>query len=160
MGTLNCAASMAAIVVVMSAPTLMADEWVRDPVGNMLVPPVPAMSDKLFDPIDEAKDPTCPRKDDVIRHYIQAETSLKSGNVKLLIGDLPQAFADTRRARLHMKPVTVSAVVAQPVDLSSLGGGAALDVTEFGTDGCAFTRTIMPAAIWAEMLKAAAGIGV
>ena len=59
-----------------------------------------------------------------------------------------------------MKPIAVSAVVAQPLDLSSLGGGPAFDVTEFGPDGCAFSRTVMPAAIWVEMIRAAVGVGV
>jgi hypothetical protein len=138
----------------------MADDWVRDPVGNVLLPPVPKISAKLFNPIDEATNPACPRMDEVISHYMLSTTSLKSGNVKLLVGDLPQAFANVWRARLHMKPTTVSAVVAQPLDLSPVGGGHALDVTEFGADGCAFSRTVMPAAIWAEMLRTAAGIGV
>ncbi len=59
-----------------------------------------------------------------------------------------------------MKPIPVSAVVAQPLDLSRLGGGAAFDVTEFAANGCAFSRTVMPAAIWLEVLTAAAGMGV
>jgi hypothetical protein len=160
MGTHYSAAAAAAIAVAMSASNLMADEWGRDPVGNVFIPPVPEVSAKLFNPIDEAQDPTCPRMDEVISHYILSGTSLKSGNVKLLVLDLPQAFANVWRTRLHLKPTTVSAVVAQPLDLSPIGGGHALDVTEFGADGCAFSRTIMPAAIWAEMLKAAAGIAV
>jgi hypothetical protein len=52
----------------------------------------------------------------------------------------------------------MSAVVAQPLDLSRLGGRAALDVTEFDAEGCAFSRTIMPAAMWGEMLRSAAGV--
>jgi hypothetical protein len=154
------AALAAAITVVMAAPSVMADDWVRDSAGNMLIPPTPAVSQKLFNPIDEARDPACPKKEEVIKHYILSESDLKSGNVKLLVGGLPQAFADAWRTRLHMKPVAVSAVVAQPLDLSSLGGGPALDVTEFGADGCALSRTVMPAAVWIEMLKAAAGVGV
>jgi hypothetical protein len=154
------AALAAAIAVAMSAPSVMANEWVRDSVGNMLVPPTPAVGEKLFDPIDEAKDPACPRKEEVIQHYILSASDLKSGKVKLLVGDLPQAFADAWRQRLHMKAIAVSAVVAQPLDLSRLGGGSALDVTEFGADGCAFTRTMMPAAIWREILRAAVGVSV
>jgi len=154
------AALAAAIAVVMSAPSVMACEWVRDSAGNMLVPPTPSVSEKLFNPIDEAQDPACPRKEEVIKHYILSGSDLKSGNVKLLAGGLPQAFADAWRAKLHIKPIAVSAVVAQPIDLSRLGGGAAFDVTEFGANGCAFSRTVMPAAIWVEVLRAAIGVGV
>src|SRR5262249_29582777 len=118
------------------------------------------VSEKLFDPIVEANNPACPRKEEVIKHYILSQSSLKSGNVKLMIGELPQAFSDGWRQRLHIKPVAVTAVVAQPLDLSTLGGGFALDVTEFGANGCAFSRTIMPAAIFVEMLKAAVGVSV
>ena len=154
------AALAAAIAVVMSAPSVMAGDWVRDSAGNMLVPPAPSVSEQLFSPINEAENPACPRKEEVIKHYILSESELKSGNVKLLAGDLPQAFADSWRARLHMKSIPVSAIGAQPLDLSRLGGGPAFDVTEFGANGCAFSRTVMPAIIWLEMLKAAAGVSV
>jgi hypothetical protein len=59
-----------------------------------------------------------------------------------------------------MKRTPVSAVVAQPLDLAKLGGGPALDVTEFGANGCAFSRTIMPAAVFVEILKSAVGVAV
>jgi len=154
------AAMAAAIAFVMSTPTAIASEWIRDSAGNMLSPPAPEMSAKLFDPIQEAKDAACPTRDEVIKHYISATSDLKSGNVKLLAGSLPQAFADAWREQLHMKRTPVSAVVAQPLDLSSVGGGSALDVTEFGANGCALTRTIMPAAIFVEILKAAIGVEV
>ena len=144
----------------MSTPSVTASEWVRDSAGNVLVPPSPAVSERLFNRIEEAKDPACARKEEVVKHYILSGSDLKSGSVKLLDGGLPQAFADAWRHRLHMKPIAVSSVVAQPLDLSDLGGGLALDVTEFGADGCAFSRTVIPAAIWVEMLQAAAGVGV
>jgi hypothetical protein len=149
-----------AIVIVVAAPSVMAEEWARDSAGNPLVPPTPATAERLFNPIQEAGSPACPKKEEVIRHYILSESDLKSSNVKLLAGDLPQAFADAWRQRLHMKPTPVSAVVAQPLDLSRLGGGSALDVTEFGRDGCAFSRTVMPAVIWGEILRAAVGVSV
>jgi hypothetical protein len=154
------AALVGAIAIVMAAPSAMANEWARDSAGNMLAPPAPAIAERLFNPIEEAGNPACPMKDEVIRHYILSMSGLKSGNVKLLAGDLPQAFADAWRQRLHMKPTPVSAVVAQPLDLARLGGGSAFDVTEFGADGCAFSRTVMPAAIWDEILSAAVGVGV
>src|SRR5713226_9016068 len=125
------AALAAVIILALSAPSVLADEWVRDSAGNMVVPPTPAVSEKLFHPIAEATNPACPTKEEVIKHYILSESDLKSGNVKLLAGDLPQAFSDGWRQRLHMKPVAISAVVAQPLDLSGLGGGPAFDVTEF-----------------------------
>jgi len=153
-------AAAGAIAILMAAPSVMADEWIRDSAGNMLVPPTPATAERLFNPIAEAENPACPRKEEVIRHYILSESNLKSGNVNLLVGDLPQAFADAWRQWLHLKPILVSAVVAQPLDLSSLGGGLAFDVTEFGADGCAFSRTVVPAAIWGEMLRAAVGVSV
>jgi len=154
------AAAAAAIAVLMSAPSAIADEWIRDSAGNVMSPPTPAVSAKLFDPIEEAKDAACPTRDEVIQHYLSATSDLKVGNVKLLAGNLPQAFADAWRQQLHMKHMPVTAVVAQPLDLSKLGGGPALDVTEFGADGCAFSRTIMPAAIFVEILKAAVGVEV
>ena len=131
-----------------------------DSAGNMLSPPAPEMSAKLFDPIEEAKNPTCPTTDEVIGHHISATSDLKSGNVKLLAGKLPQAFADAWREQLYVKRTPVSAVVAQPLNLSSVGGGPALDVIEFGANGCAFSRTIMPAEIFVEILKAAVGVEV
>lgn len=152
------AALAAAVAVAISAPGVIAEEWTRNSAGNMLVPPAPNITKKLFNPIDEAQDPACPKKEDVIEHYILSESNLKSGNVKLLAGELPQLFSDNWRHRLHIPTIRVSAVVAQPLDLSRLGGGAALDVTEFDADGCAFSRTIMPAAMWGEMLRAAAGV--
>jgi hypothetical protein len=160
MSTHKRAALAAAITLAMSAQSVMAGEWVRDLAGNMLVPPTPAVSEKLFNPIEEANNPACPTKEEVIRHYIMSQSDLKSGNVKLLAGDLPQAFSDAWRQKLHIKPIAISAVVAQPLDLSRLGGGPAFDVTEFGANGCAFSRTVMPAAIWVEMLRAAAGVSV
>src|SRR5438105_862569 len=105
------AALAGAIAVTMTTPNAMADEWVRDSAGYMLVPPTPATAERLFNPIKEANDPACPKKEEVIQHYIFSESDLKSGNVKLLVGDLPQAFADAWRQRLHMKPASVSAVV-------------------------------------------------
>jgi hypothetical protein len=123
MGTHYSAAATAAIAVVMSASNLMADEWGGDPAGNVFVPPFPEVSAKLFNPIDEATNPACPRMDEVISHYMLSATSLKSGKVKLLVGDLPQAFANVWRARLHMKPTSVSAVVAQEIArLTKLAG--------------------------------------
>ena len=154
------AAMAAAIALVMSAPSAIANEWIRDSAGNMLAPPAPKMSAKLFDPIEEAQNPVCPTRDEVIRHYILADSDLKSGNVKLLAGSLPQAFANAWRQQLHMKPTPVSAVVAQPLDLAKLGGGQVLDVTEFGANGCALSRTIMPSAIFVEILRAAVGVEV
>jgi hypothetical protein len=160
MGTLQRAALAAAIIIVMSAPGGAADEWTPDLTGNLLIPPVPATSQRLFNPIDEAKDPACPRRAEVILHYLLSKSDLKAGNIKLLVGDLPQLFSDSWRRRLRIKAIAVSGVVAQPLDLSRLGGGAALDVTEFDTEGCAFSRTIMPAAIWNELLRAAVGVAV
>jgi hypothetical protein len=87
-----------------------------------------------------------------------ATSNLKSGTVKLLARELPRLFSDNWRHRLRIATIRVSAVVAQPLDVSQLGGGAALDVTEFDADGCAFSRTIMPVALWGEMLRAAAGV--
>jgi hypothetical protein len=142
--------------------SVQAGEWITDSEGNILTPPIPTRGREhyIFNPINEAKDPHCPRRDEVIKHYIQSESNLKSGNVKMLAGDLPQAFSDAWRQKLHIKSVPVSAVVAQPLDLASLGGGKVLDVTEFGANGCAFTRTVMPAAIWEELLKAAIGVDI
>src|ERR1700730_5824608 len=137
------AALAGAIVIVMAAPSVMAEEWARDSAGNPLVPPTPATAERLFNPIQEAGNPACPKKGEVILHYILSESDLKSGNVKLLAGDLPQLFSDDSQDRLHMPTLKVSAVVAQPIDLSMLGGGPALDVTEFDPGGCAFSRTIM-----------------
>ena len=70
------AAAAAATAVLMSAPSAVADEWIRDSAGNMMAPPTPEVSAKLFDPIEEAKDPACPTRDEVIRHYISATSSL------------------------------------------------------------------------------------
>ena len=92
MRTHRRAALAAAIALALSTPSVMAGEWVRDSAGNMLVPPTPAVSQKLFNPIEEAKNPACPKKEEVIKHYILSESDLKSGNVKLLVGGLPQAF--------------------------------------------------------------------
>ena len=156
----RCAALAAAITFAVSTPTAIAGEWIRDSAGNLVAPPVPKLSTKLFDMIEEADDPACPTNQEVIKHYILADSSLKSGNVKLLAGALPQAFANAWRRQLHMKPTPVSSVVAQPLDLSRFGGGPALDVTEFGANGCAFSRTIMPAAIFVEILEAAIGVEV
>src|SRR5689334_21823900 len=99
------AALAAAIALALSTPTAMAGDWVTDSAGNMLVPPAPATSEKLFDPIEEASNPACPRKEEVIKHYILSQSDLKSGNVKLLVGDLPQAFSDAWRSRLHIRPI-------------------------------------------------------
>src|SRR5262249_21693734 len=109
---------------------------------------------------DEAQDPACLRKEEVILHYLFSRSNLKSGHIKLLAGELPQLFGDSWRRRLQMKSVPVTAVVAQPLDLSAIGAGAALDVTEFGAEGCAFSRTIMPAAIWNDLIRSAAGVAV
>jgi hypothetical protein len=57
-----------------------------------LVPPVPRIEKTLFSPIEEANAPACPRKEEVIKHYVLSESDLKSGNVKPLAGDLPQLF--------------------------------------------------------------------
>ena len=160
MRLLAIAAASFALALALGPSWAHADEWTRDSAGNMLVPPMPMVSEKLFNPIEEANNPACPKKEEVIKHYILSLSDLKSGNVKLLAGDLPQMFSDTWRHRLHIKPMAVSSVVAQPLDLSRLGGGPAVDVTEFGANGCAFSRTVMPAAIWEEILKAAAGVNV
>src|SRR5262249_21854833 len=108
----------------------------------------------------EAQDQACPRKEEVIAHYFFAESDLKAGNVKLLAGELPQLFSDRWRRSLHMPTVAVSAVVAQPLDLTRLGGGETMDVTEFDARGCAFSRTLIPLGVFAEMLRAAAGFNV
>ena len=164
MRLLAIAAACLAVALALGPSWAHAGEWTRDSAGNMLVPPAPAPAasetKRLFSQIEEAKDSACPKKEEDIKHYIMSESDLKSGNVKLLVGGLPQAFSDAWRQRLHMKPIAVSSVVAQPLDLSRLGGGAALDVTEFGADGCAFSRTIMPAPIWGDILRAAIGVGV
>jgi hypothetical protein len=34
----------------------------------MMAPPTPAVAGKLFNPIEEAKNPACPTKEEVIRH--------------------------------------------------------------------------------------------
>src|SRR5713226_6822941 len=91
------AALAGAIGIVTAAPNVMADGWIRDSAGNMLVPPTPVTAERLFNPIEEAKNAACPKKEEVIRHYILSESDLKSGNVKLLVGDLPQAFANAWR---------------------------------------------------------------
>src|SRR5579859_7791420 len=114
MNTHRRAAMAAAIAVLMSASSAVADDWIRDSAGNMLAPPIPEVSAKLFDPIDEAKNPACPTKEEVIQHYLSADSDLKSGSVKLLADGLPQAFSDAWRQQLHMKPTPVSSVVAQP----------------------------------------------
>ena len=70
MRTQTRAALAVAIALAWSSPSAMAGEWLRDSAGNMLVPPTPAMSQKLFNPIEEAKNPACPKKEEVIKHYI------------------------------------------------------------------------------------------
>lgn len=127
---------------------------------TMAVPPAPAGGQPLFKAIPEAADQACPTKDEVIRHYLASRTELKAGRVKLLARGLPQSFSDEWRRRLHMASVPVSSVVGQPLDLRSIGGGAAIDVTEFGADGCAISRTIMPAVIWMELVRAASGVQI
>src|ERR1700682_2632365 len=129
------AALAGAIVIVVAAPSVMAQEWARDSAGNLLVPPTPATAERLFNPIEEAGNPSCPRKEEVIRHYIQSESDLQSGNVKQLADGRPQASGDAWGQGLHRKRPPVPAVVAQPLALSRLGGGPAFDVTEFGANG-------------------------
>lgn len=160
MGTLWRGALAAAMILVVSPPGGAADEWMTDFMGKVIGPPPPATPKTLFNPIEEARDPACPRKEEVILHYLLSGSNLKSGKIKLLAGELPQLFADAWRRRLRMTAVPVSAVVAQPLDLSPLGGGAALDVTEFGADGCAFSRTVMPATVWGDLIRAAVGVSV
>jgi hypothetical protein len=141
-----------------NAPSVTAtsNEW----RPGVLFPPAPRITKTLFHPIAEARDSACPRKEEVIQHYIFSESDLKSGNVKLLAGDLPQLFSDRWRLRLHIPTMPVSAVVAQPLDLSPLGGVESMDVTEFDAKGCAFSRTLMSAETWTEILRAAAGLNV
>ena len=98
---------------------------VPDSAGNMVVPPTPTYPRSSSIRSMRRGIPACPKKEEVIKHYILSESDPKSGNVKLLAGGLPQAFSDAWRLPLHMRPIPVSAVVAQPLDLSSLGGGPA-----------------------------------
>lgn len=154
-----CRAAIAACFAFLSLPAL-AGELTLGADGEFLTVPVPGSERPLFRPIEEALDQACPTKIEVIRHYIASRSSLKSDRVKLLGGSLPQAFADVWRRRLHMGHVAVSAVVGQPLDLRRLGGGPTVDVTEFGADGCAISRTLMPWPIWADLIRAASGTGI
>src|SRR5262245_30034281 len=120
MGTLWRGALAAAIAFAVSVPGGAADEWARDLTGDLFVPPAPMTAKRLFNPIAEAEDPACPRMDEVVLHYVRSGSGLKSGNVKLLVGDLPQLFSDAWRRRLKMPTVGITSVVAQPLDLTRL----------------------------------------
>src|SRR5262249_34648650 len=76
-------------------------------LGSVMVPPSPHTATKLFNPINEAQDQACPRKEEVIAHYIVSDSDLKAGTVKLLAGELPQLFSDRWRLSLHMPTITV-----------------------------------------------------
>ena len=44
----RCAALAAAITFAVSTPTAIAGEWIRDSAGNLVAPPVPKLSTKLW----------------------------------------------------------------------------------------------------------------
>jgi len=154
-----CSTALAVAFALLSAPTFAGDVTFS-PDGALLSVPIPIVAHPLFQRIPEASNPSCPTRTEVLHHYIASGSALKSGRVQLLAGDLPQAFADVWRRHLHLPKVPVSSVVGQPLNLASLGGGDAVDVTEFGADGCAITRTIMPLAIWMDLIRTASGVSV
>ena len=105
MRTHKRAALAAAIALALSTPSAMAGDWLRDSGRNMVVPPTPMVSEKLFNPIEEAKNPGLPEegRGDQALHPVGVGPEVR--NVKLLAGGLPQAFSDAWRQRLHMRPI-------------------------------------------------------
>ena len=103
MRTQRRAALAGAIAVLMSAPSVMAGEWAgsrRQHAGSADAGNPESSS------IRSRKRRIRPaRRRKRSSGTTLSESDLKSGNVKLLAGGLPQLFADAWRQRLHMKPI-------------------------------------------------------
>jgi hypothetical protein len=79
------------------------------------------------------------------------------GKTIALTGGIEQAFSNAWRRHEGLEPISVALVVgyayANPRDDNIM-----VDTIEFGTDGCAVSRTLLSGDAWLALIRAASGI--
>jgi hypothetical protein len=80
------------------------------------------------------------------------------GKIQTLSARLRQDFADHWRQTTGLASVDVSRIIAHVVP--SHDGDAIVDVVEFDTEGCAFSRTLITGIEWLDLILAARGLEV
>jgi hypothetical protein len=89
---------------------------------------------------------------------LEADRDAIGGKVVMLADGLQQSYSDTWRLKAHVAPVRVSSVVAHLFSDAS-GSKWNADVIEFDADGCAMSRTLVPARSGTDFLRAPLAAG-
>ncbi|MEI9901549.1 MAG: hypothetical protein WDN31_17145 [Hyphomicrobium sp.] len=100
----------------------------------------------------------CVSRDQMVSQ-LRADVKSYGGQVVVLEDGLEQSFADQWRREAHMPTIKVSGLVAHLFGDRKSNDWSA-DVVEFGQDGCAMSRTVVPGDMWMTILQEAVGVEV
>jgi hypothetical protein len=116
--------------------------------------PLPASGSDLF--IVEDGKAACVDRDQVVSMLLADQAELGGRTVKVT-DDRMQSFADTWRDRTGLSRIVVSGVVGH-IFFDENDAEWTVDVTEFDAAGCAMSRTLLPAALWSDLLRGSAQV--
>jgi hypothetical protein len=116
--------------------------------------PLPASGSDLF--IVEDGKAACVDRDQVVSMLLADQAELGGRTVKVT-DDRMQSFADTWRDRTGLSHIVVSGVVGH-IFFDENDAEWTVDVTEFDAAGCAMSRTLLPAALWSDLLRGSAQV--
>ena len=114
--------------------------------------PMPVMGDELF--FAQNNGSVCMDRDAVVSILLADQAAFGGQTVEVISGR-DQAFANTWRDQTGMARVAVSGVVGHMFRDGNHGEWT-VDVVEFDTDGCAMSRTLVPATAWADLIESSA----
>lgn len=112
--------------------------------------PSPVVGSDLF--FAQNTGSACMGRDQVVNAFLADQAEFGGQTVEIIPGR-DQAFADTWRDQTGITKVAVSAVVGH---MFKDGGEWSVDVVEFDRDGCAMSRTLLPATTWTSLIETSA----
>lgn len=111
--------------------------------------PAPVMGDELFFGLTGS---ACMDRDAVISVFLSDQANFGGQTVEIVSGR-DQAFADLWRAQTAQDKVEISGVVGH---MFQDGDEWTVDVVEFGENGCAMSRTLLPVSTWTGLIETSA----
>ena len=116
--------------------------------------PMPASGSDLF--ILEDGKAACIDRDQVVTMLLADQAELGGRTVKVS-DDRMQSFADSWRDRTGLRRMAVSGIVGH-IFFDENVADWTVDVTEFDAAGCAMSRTLLPGALWSDLLRGSAQV--
>ena len=114
--------------------------------------PMPVVGDELF--FAQNSGSGCMDRDQVVNVFLADQAEFGGQTVEVIPGR-DQAFANAWRDETGVARVAVSGVVGH-IFRDGADGEWTVDVVEFDKNGCAMSRTLVPATAWAELIETSA----